>query len=165
MMLSIFSCASWPSVCLLWRNVYLGLPPFFWLGRLFFLVLSFMSCCYILEITPLSVASFANIFSHSEGCLFVLFMVSFAVQKLSSLIRSHLFIFVFCFLFFNLFIIYLLFLFLAVLGLRFCARAFSSCGEQGPLFIAMRGLLTIAASLVVERRLQTRRLSSCGSRA
>ena len=124
-----------------------------------------MSCCYILEITPLSVASFANIFSHSEGCLFVLFMVSFAVQKLSSLIRSHLFIFVFCFLFFNLFIIYLLFLFLAVLGLRFCARAFSSCGEQGPLFIAMRGLLTIAASLVVERRLQTRRLSSCGSRA
>ena len=113
----------------------------------------------------MSVASFANIFSHSEGCLFVLFMVSFAVQKLSSLIRSHLFIFVFCFLFFNLFIIYLLFLFLAVLGLRFCARAFSSCGEQGPLFIAMRGLLTIAASLVVERRLQTRRLSSCGSRA
>ena len=40
------------------------------------------------------VASFANIFSHSEGCLFVLFMVSFAVQKLLSLIRYHLFIFV-----------------------------------------------------------------------
>ena len=50
---------------------------------------------YILEINPLSVASFANIFSHSEGCLFVFFMVSFAVQKLLSFIRSHLFIFVF----------------------------------------------------------------------
>ena len=52
---------------------------------------------------------------------------------------------------------------MAVLGLRFCARAFSSCGEWGPLFIAVRGPLTVAASLVVEHRLQTRRLSSCGS--
>ena len=43
----------------------------------------------------MSVASFANIFSHSEGCLFILFMVSFAVQKLLSFLRSHLFIFVF----------------------------------------------------------------------
>ena len=51
-----------------------------------------------------------------------------------------------------------------MLGLRFCARAFSSCGERGPLFIAVRGPLTTAASLVVEHRLQTRRLSSCGSR-
>ena len=54
---------------------------------------------------------------------------------------------------------------MAVLGLRFCARAFSSCGKWGPLFIAVRGPLTIAASLVVEQRLQTRRLSNCGSRA
>ena len=54
---------------------------------------------------------------------------------------------------------------MAVLGLRFCARAFSSCGKRGPLFIAVRGPLTIAASLVVEHRLQTRRLSNCGSRA
>ena len=70
------------------------------------------------------------------------------------------------FFFFNfLFIIYLLFLFLAVLGLRFCVRAFSSCGECGPLFIAVRGPLTIVASLVAEHRLQTLRLSSCGSRA
>ena len=52
-----------------------------------------------------------------------------------------------------------------MLGLRFCVRAFSSCGEQGPLFIAVHGPLTIAASLVVEHRLQTRRLSSYGSRA
>ena len=52
---------------------------------------------------------------------------------------------------------------MAVLGLRFCARAFSSCGKPGPLFIAVRGPLTIAASLVGEHRLQMRRLSSCGS--
>ena len=56
-------------------------------------------------------------------------------------------------------------LFLAVLGLRFCARAFCSCGKREPLFIAVRGPLTIAASLVAEHRLQRRRLSSCGSRA
>ena len=54
-----------------------------------------MSILYILEIDPLSVASFAIIFSHSEGCLFILFIISFAVQKLLSFIRSHLFIFVF----------------------------------------------------------------------
>ena len=58
-----------------------------------------------------------------------------------------------------------IYLFLAVLGLCFCSRAFSSCGKQGPLFIAVRGPLTIAASLVAEHRLQTRRLSSRGSRA
>ena len=54
---------------------------------------------------------------------------------------------------------------MAALGLRFCARAFSSCGKRGPLFIAVRGPLTIAASLVAEHRLQTHRLSNCGSRA
>ena len=67
----------------------------FLIGLFVFLVLSCISCLYILEINPLSVASFAIIFSHSEGCLFTLFMVSFAVQKFLSLIRSHLFIFVF----------------------------------------------------------------------
>ena len=54
---------------------------------------------------------------------------------------------------------------MAVLGLRFCARAFSSCGKRGPLFIAVRGPLIIAACLVAEHRLQTRRLSNCGPRA
>ena len=54
---------------------------------------------------------------------------------------------------------------MSVLGLRFCARAFSSCGEWGQLFIAVRGPLTVVASLVTEHKLQTRRLSSCGSRA
>ena len=52
---------------------------------------------------------------------------------------------------------------MAVLGLHFCARAFSSCGERGPLFIAVRGPLTVTASLVAEHRLQTRRISNCGS--
>ena len=70
---------------------------------------------------------------------------------------------------------------MALLGLRFCVRAFSSCGKRGPLFIAVRGPLfiavrgplfitvrgplTIAAPLVAEHRLQMRRLSNCGSRA
>ena len=54
---------------------------------------------------------------------------------------------------------------MAALGLCFCARALSSCGERGPLFIAVRGPLTVVASPVAEHKLQTRRLSSCGSRA
>ena len=54
-----------------------------------------MSCLYILEINALSFVSFAIIFSHSEGCLFTLFIVFFSIQKLLSLIRSHLFTFVF----------------------------------------------------------------------
>ena len=60
-----------------------------------FLLLSCISCLYILEIKPLLVVSFAEFFTLSVGCLFALFMVSFAVKKLSSLIRSHLFIFAF----------------------------------------------------------------------
>ena len=68
--------------------------------------------------------------------------------------------------FFFFFLKYLfIYLWLCWVGLRFCARAFSSCGKRGPLFIAVRGPLTIAAPLVAEHRLQTRRLSSCGSRA
>ena len=54
---------------------------------------------------------------------------------------------------------------MSVLGLHFCARAFSSCGKWGPLFIVVRGPLTIAASLVAKHRLQMCRLSNCGSRA
>ena len=64
----------------------------------------------------------------------------------------------------GLFIYLFVYLFMAVLGLRFCARAFSSCGKWGPFFIALRGPLIIAASLIEEHRLQTRRLSNCGSR-
>ena len=69
--------------------------PHFWIGLFVFLALSCISCLQILEINPLSFASFAIIFSHSEGCLFSLLSVSFAVQKFLSLIRSHLFTFVF----------------------------------------------------------------------
>ena len=76
------------------------------------------------------------------------------------------------FFFFN-FIYLFTYLFMAVLGLRFCARAFSIRGKWGPLFIAVRGPLfiavhgpfTIAAPPVAGHRLQTHRLSSCGSRA
>ena len=80
------------------------------------------------------------------------------------------------------FFLIFIYLFMAVLCLRFCARAFSGCGKRGPLFIAVRGgflwcgkrgplfiavrgPLTVTASLVAEHRLQTRRLSNCGSRA
>ena len=69
--------------------------PYFLIGLLVFLVLSCMNCLYILEINSLSVASFAIISSHYEGGLFALLIVSFAVQKLLSLIRSHLLTFVF----------------------------------------------------------------------
>ena len=62
---------------------------------LVFLLLSCISCLYILEMKPLSVASFEMIFSHSVSCLFVYFLVAFAVQKLISLFRSHWFIFAF----------------------------------------------------------------------
>jgi len=60
-----------------------------------FLALSYMSCLYILEVTPLSVISFAISFFHSEGCLFTMLIVFFAVQNSLSLTRSHLFTFVF----------------------------------------------------------------------
>ena len=69
--------------------------PHFLIELFVFLALNCMSCLYILEINPLSVVSFAIIVSHSEGCLSSLLIVSFAVQKLLSLIRSHLFTFVF----------------------------------------------------------------------
>ena len=68
--------------------------PFF-AGLFAFLILSCMNCLNVLEINPLSVVSVArNFFPHSEDCLFILFMVSFAVQKLLDIIRSHLFIFI-----------------------------------------------------------------------
>ena len=67
----------------------------FLIGSFNFLELSCISCLYILEINSLSVASFAIIFSHSEGCLFTLLIVSFVVQQVLILIGSHLFIFAF----------------------------------------------------------------------
>ena len=67
----------------------------FLIGLFVFLVLSCMSCLFILEIHHMTVVSFAIIFSHSKGCLFTLLIDSFAAQKLLRLIRSHLFTFVF----------------------------------------------------------------------
>ena len=66
----------------------------FVIGLFVFLALSCMTCFYISEINPLSVVSFAIISSHSEECLSTLLIVSFAVQKLLSLIKSHFFTFV-----------------------------------------------------------------------
>ena len=100
-MLRIFSCVCWLSVCLLWRSVYLCLCLFFFE---FFFKLSYMSCLCILEMNPLSAASFENTFSHSKGCLAYGFLMSFRLAygflwcaKVLSLIRSYLFIFVFIF--------------------------------------------------------------------
>ena len=73
-MLSIFSCACWPSVYLLWKIVYLGFLPIFWF---FFSLLSCMICLRILEIKPLLTESFANIFTQSLGCLFILLCKNF----------------------------------------------------------------------------------------
>ena len=67
----------------------------FFIGLFIFMELSCMSCQDILEINSLSVVLVVIIFSHSEGCLFTLLIVSFIVQKLLSLIMSHLFIFAF----------------------------------------------------------------------
>ena len=88
------------------------------------------------------------------GCFHVLAIVNSAAVNIEvhvSFLKNFIYLFIY--------------LFLAVLGLRLCVRALSSCGERGPLFIAVRGPLTITASLVAEHKLQTCRLSSCGSRA
>uniref|UniRef100_A0A8D2A8K8 Uncharacterized protein n=1 Tax=Sus scrofa TaxID=9823 RepID=A0A8D2A8K8_PIG len=82
-------CISSLEKCLLRSFAY------FSTGLLAFLLLGCVSCLSILEITPLSVASFETIFSHSVGCLFAFLTVSFSVQKLVSLIRSDWFIFTF----------------------------------------------------------------------
>ena len=73
----------------------MGLLPTLLIVLFVFLVFSCMSCLYVLKISPMSFVSFANIFSHSESCLFTWFIVSFAVQKLLRLIRYQLLIFVF----------------------------------------------------------------------
>ena len=73
--------------------VWVFFPLFDWI--VCFSGIELYELLYSLEINPLSVVSFAIIFSHSEGCLFTVLIVSFAVQKLLSLISFHLFTFVF----------------------------------------------------------------------
>ena len=77
------------------KRLFSSLAHFFFIGSLIFLELSCRSCLYIFEINSLLIALFAVIFSHSEDCIFTLLIVSFIVQKLLSLVRSHLFIFAF----------------------------------------------------------------------
>ena len=82
----MYSTSTYPSAILFSASAH------FLIGLFVFLVLSGMNCLCILEINSLSVVSFAIIFSHSEGCLFTLLIVSFFVQKLLSLFKSHLII-------------------------------------------------------------------------
>ena len=90
-MLNILSCSCWPSVYCPWRNVYLGLLTIFWLSCL---ILSCMNCLYILEIKPSRLQDL-QIFSPILWVILYFVYNFLCCAKALSLIRSHLFIFVF----------------------------------------------------------------------
>ena len=69
-MLTIFSCVCWPSLCILWRNVCLGLLPIFFDLVVYIFGIEMHELLVYLEVNPLSLVSFAIIFSHSEGFVF-----------------------------------------------------------------------------------------------
>ena len=93
--------------------------PHFLIGLFVFLVLSCMSCLYILRVNPLSVVSFAIIFSHSEGFSFHLaYSFLCCAKAFLSLIRSHLFTFVFISIYFKRWVIE---------DLALCHRMFCLC--------------------------------------
>ena len=95
-MFNTFSCTCWLSV--FFGKISIQVFCLFklcWMVIIIFLILSCISSLCILDINPLSIISFANIFSHLVDCVFILSVVPFAVQKLSSLIRSYLLVFAF----------------------------------------------------------------------
>ena len=90
-MLSIFSCTCWPCACLLWKKCLLSSSAHFKITLFVcfcfcFAVELYEFLIYILDINPKSDIRFAKTFSHSISCLFIWLIVSFAVQKLLSLV-------------------------------------------------------------------------------
>ena len=96
-MLSTLTCASWPSLYVFFgkKNVYLDLLPFFGLGCLFFWYWVVWAACTFWKLILCQLFHLLLFFSHSEGCLFIFLILSFTIQKLLSLMRSHLFTFIF----------------------------------------------------------------------
>ena len=93
-MLNIFSCSCWPSICLLWRNVCLGLLLIFHLGSLFFVVELLSAVCIIWNLDPCLLHHLQRLFPFC-GLSFYFFNGFICCAKLLSLIRSHWFTFVF----------------------------------------------------------------------
>ena len=91
--IEIFSCVYWPSVCLLWKKCLSRSSAYFSIRLFGFWLLNCMNYLYVLDINPLSDNMMCKYFLPLVGYLFILLMVSFAVQKLFNLRWFHLFIF------------------------------------------------------------------------